>query len=326
MNAMKDRLVAELNGERLDRYGREIDVPEVEGGRGLTWPEIERLTGGATGTINTPCPYCGPWKLNSTHFRIERPTLGFCEWQCFYCGVRGELRDKNRADPEAEARARALGEERKRERAAQNAGIALRIWDEAIPLPGTSAEKYLHARAIHDLPPNVDDVLRFHPRCRFGLSIAPCMIALLRDVHTNARTAIHRTWVRSNGEALGRMTLGPVARSAVKLWPLAGDRLAVGEGIETVLAAATHEVWREPLRPAWSATMARNLALFPVIEAVRELRILADNDANGVGQKNAETCRARWLRAGKNAIRLMPPRPPNMKKVDFNDLVRGAAQ
>src|SRR3954447_9791021 len=123
MNALKDRIIDDLNGVRRDRYGRDIDVPEVEGNRPLTWPEIERLTGGATGTINTPCPYCAPENLSSTRFRIERPTLGYCEWRCFYCGVHGKLRDKGRSGPEAEEKARVIGEKRKRDRAAENCGI-----------------------------------------------------------------------------------------------------------------------------------------------------------------------------------------------------------
>lgn len=336
MNALKDLYIFCKNHDldpwnpaswkAMEREGAE--VVKIDRSRPLTWTEVESLTGGATGTFTVPCPFCGPDLFSSTRFQIQRPSLNRVEWRCFYCGESGSLRKKGSANPEQEAKARQLAEERDRERKAVNGGTALRIWDESMPIARTPVLTYLEARAIYDLPPNVDDVLRYHPQCPFGKNgTAGCMIALLRDVLTDKRVAIHRTWITRQGKTHGRKALGPLVGAAVKLWPLDGDRLTIGEGIETVLAAATRDdiiKWREPLRPAWAATVALSLARFPVIASVRQLRILVDNDATQTGQVHSETCAVRWARAGKTVVRLTPVRGQGRDKVDFNDLVREA--
>ena len=43
-----------------------------------------------------------------------------------------------------------------RERNAERTHAALRWWNEAVSLRGTSAERYLRRRNIYELPPNVD--------------------------------------------------------------------------------------------------------------------------------------------------------------------------
>ena len=57
------------------------------------------------------------------------------------------------------------------------------------------------------------------------------------------------------------MMLGPAG--VVQLWP-AGKQLAIGEGLETVLAAATRMPYRgEPLRPAWAMLLGRRDGALP---------------------------------------------------------------
>ena len=61
-----------------------------------------------------------------------------------------------------------------------------------------------------------------------------------------------------------------------------------------------------------------------MIDGVERLIVLADNDANNAGADAAETCKRRWLEAGRRVALLMPDRPGT----DFNDIVlsdRGAA-
>ena len=60
------------------------------------------------------------------------------------------------------------------------------------------------------------------------------------------------------------------------------------------------------------------MGCFPVVEGVKQLVILADNDSNGTGQNAAEECARRWHDAKREAICLMPPEADT----DFNDLVR----
>jgi hypothetical protein len=147
-------------------------------------------------------------------------------------------------------------------------------------------------------------------------------VVLMRDPVTDAPTGIHRIGLGVESGAvvkLDRMALGRMG--VVKLWPTNGnDLLVVGEGIETVLAAATCISYRDaPLTPAWSAIARDGLGGLPVLPNVARLILLVDNDENGEGQKAAAHCRQVWTAAGRTVAALVP------KHVgwDFNDVVLG---
>ena len=144
---------------------------------------------------------------------------------------------------------------------------ALRLWQEARPIAGTLAAQYLaeHRRIdLAALPANIDEVLRFHPRCPFGPGTRhPCLVALMRDVGSNEPSGIHRIALAPDGNRIARRMLGNWG--AVKLWP-ASTQLIVGEGLETVLAAATRLTHHgAPLRPAWSALSSGALGRLPIV-------------------------------------------------------------
>jgi DNA polymerase len=196
--------------------------------------------------------------------------------------------------------------------------FALRLWEQARSIGGTLAARYLAETRNIDLtvlPTNIDEVLRFHPRCPFSPGVYhPCLLALLRDARTDAPSGIHRVALTTTAQKLDRRTLG--RPGVVKLWP-AGSQLVVGEGIETVLAAATRISYRgEPLRPAWSALSADRLGNLPVLPGVERLILLVDHD--DAGRSATACCAERWTRAGRTVIRLTPKRAG----ADFNDLVR----
>ena len=207
---------------------------------------------------------------------------------------------------------------------------ALRLWEEAQPIAGTLAEHYLaDARRIDidKLPAESSQVLRFHPMCVFGPGTrVPCLLALFRDAETDAPAGIHRIALTPEvlaGGKVERRMLGrwPAAR-AIKLWP-AESSLVIGEGIETVLAAASRLQHRGALlRPAWAIGSSQGIARLPLIAGIKQLTILVDNDANGVGPSNAKECAKRWAAAGR-AVGLLTPRQSG---ADFNDLVRGSAR
>lgn len=207
------------------------------------------------------------------------------------------------------------------DKAARTLALALRLWQAAKPIVGTPAIKYLadiRGIAIDALPTD-DTALRFHPRCPFGPGVRrPCLIALYRDVVTDAAAGIHRIALTPEvfaGGKVQRRSLGswPTPR-AIKLWP-AGDRLFLGEGIETVLAAATRLQHRDaPMRPAWAAGSSGNISKFPVID-IKQLTLLVDHDETG--ETCANTCRQRWRDAGREVVRLRPRRIG----ADFNDVV-----
>jgi DNA polymerase bacteriophage-type len=198
------------------------------------------------------------------------------------------------------------------------------IWNATQPLAGTIGEKYLaetRGIAIDKLPPTIKGVLRFHRNCVFGAGERhPCIVALMRDPLTDAAVGVHRIGLRQENGAvhkIDRKALGHMG--VVKLWPVEGsDQLVIGEGIETVLAAATRIPYRgAALTPAWSAVARGGLGRLPVLPGVQSLILLVDNDANGEGQKAAERCRQAWRAAGRAVAALVP----KQAGWDFNDVV-----
>ena len=103
----------------------------------------------------------------------------------------------------------------------------------------------------------------------------------------------------------------------VKLWP-AGKQLVIGEGLETMLAAATRLPYRDRAVAArLGRALQRRAKQFPIIDGVERLILLADNDRQQGGRIAAEACKQRWLEAGRRVALLMPDRP----ETHFNDIV-----
>ena len=171
----------------------------------------------------------------------------------------------------------------------------MRLWEQAQPIAGTPAIQYLaDVRRIDTgaLPAGIETVLRFHPRCPFGPGTRhPCLLALMRDGVADAPTGIQRIALTPEVLAGGEVERRMLGRAgAVKLWPAASS-LVIGEGIETVLAAATRIPYRgAPLQPAWSTLTSGKLSTFPVLPGVERLIILVDHDINGAGQLAATVC------------------------------------
>src|SRR6516162_7975985 len=192
---------------------------------------------------------------------------------------------------------------------------ALRIWSEAQPLRGTLAEQYLAGRGIH-VPDEALDVLGFHSHCPFGEGRrAPALVALVQDIITGEPIAIHRRELTPDAAKAGSwMALGPKSGGAIRLSRSDGGELAIGEGVETCLAGM-----QLGFRPTWSVIDAGGMTAFPVLDHVRRLTIMADNDVSETGQRAAAACRARWTAAGK-AVRWAMPEVPGQ---DFNDVLLG---
>jgi hypothetical protein len=198
---------------------------------------------------------------------------------------------------------------------------AREIWHAARDPRGTLAEDYLRFRwlALHDAL--VGRVLRFHPRCPWLNENAerifvPALIAVFRSLDDNAITAIHRIrldqperWPKAE-----RRMLGLVGRSAVKLDADVGDELAIGEGVETCMAARQLDIG---VGPAWALGSAGGIKHFPVLPNVRTLRILGENDS--ANEAAVEQCGLRWQAAGRR-VRVIKP-TDDCK--DLNDLLEG---
>jgi hypothetical protein len=249
-------------------------------------------------------------------------------WHCFGCGEHGNridwltrVEDMPRVEAIAviqdwtpSAKTASLPAESK----ANKLATAIALWNAASSLLGSMGERYLadtRGIDVSKLPDSIHEVLRFHPRCPFGSDTAPCVLALMRDPLTDAPVGIHRIGLKAlDGriDKLDRKALGTMG--VIKLWPANGT-LTIGEGIETVLAAATRLSHETPLIPAWSAVSSGGLAKLPVIPGVRSLMLLVDNDLEGLAA--AAKLEQRWHAAGREVTQLLPDTPGT----DFNDVV-----
>ena len=180
--------------------------------------------------------------------------------------------------------------------------------------------QYLHSRALILTDDIANTVLRFHGKCPWrdentGRTIfVPAMVAAFTSIDDNTVTAIHRIRVDQpqRWPKADRMMLGPVHRAAVQL-DSANGTLAIGEGVETCLAAR-----QLGLAPVWATGSAGMVSKFPVIDGVETLRLLGES-----GTASAEAvryCGNRWHRAGRKVRVIMPD-----VGSDLNDQLMAAA-
>jgi hypothetical protein len=310
------------DAEQLEREDAKDYVAELED---TAAPLADLVSLPVTADNKVCCPF---------HEDAE-PSCAICadHFYCYGCGERGDRLDwLTRAEgmtrDEAVARIQDWDGSPARRSAvatddkADKITRALKLWNAAVPFAGTLGERYLAETrriGLSKLPPDIQASLRFHADCPFGPGTArPCLIALMRDASTDAPIGIQRIGLelRNNRvEKISRMALGLMG--VVKLWA-AGEQLVVGEGLETVLAAATRIPYAgAPLTPAWAALSSGMLRALPVIPTVTRLILLVDNDANGEGQNAAACSQQRWQAAGRTVIRLTPKRAGT----DFNDVV-----
>ena len=197
---------------------------------------------------------------------------------------------------------------------------ALALWREARPIAGTPAAAYLARRGVacHG------EALRWHPACPFGPGErVGAMLALVRNVVTDAPQAVHRTAIDADGRKLsrlgsnGRLSLGPIGCGAVKLSDDAEVTgvLAIGEGVETTLSI--RELPDLRAMPLWAMLSAQGVASFPALPGIEAVWIAADNDASGAGLRAAHAAAARLEAQGKETIIITP----TAAGADLNDRV-----
>ena len=134
---------------------------------------------------------------------------------------------------------------------------------------------------------------------------------------TDAVAGVHRIALTANAEKIGRKMLGAWPRPrAIKLRPT-GEKLLIGEGIETTMGGGMKVHWSSAL---WACGSAAAIAKLPLISGVAELAILVDRDGHGIGVSSARICADRWYPARK--VTLLTPR---QNDTDFNDLIREEA-
>jgi len=234
-------------------------------------------------------------------------------YHCFGCKAHGWIAEDMGELP-AEVLARAASAEDDTDTLKRG----LELWAESKPIVGTLAERYLTETRKLDpalLPGDINEVLRFRPRCPFGANGArhPCLIALFRDVETNEPAGIHRIGLTAAAAKIKRLTLGRWAGvRAIKLWPAATHKLSIGEGIETVLGAIKAGAITPP---AWALGPKTDIANFPVLSGVKAITVLVDR-GDPAALDGAMECIKRYVEAGRGARWLR-----TVRVKDFNDLV-----
>lgn len=189
------------------------------------------------------------------------------------------------------------------------------------PIDGTLAEIYLRGRAITSLVGTT--ALRYHPRCYYRpneqapTETWPAIVASVTDL-AGRQTGAHRTYLDpglapdGSGKApveTPRRAMGDLLGHGVR-FGVAGEVLAAGEGIETVLSPRMVM----PHMPMLAALSAAHLAaiLFPA--TLRRLYVLKDRDPAGDSARDSLITRAASV--GIEAIPLSPIGG------DFNDDLR----
>lgn len=213
---------------------------------------------------------------------------------------------------------------------------ARKIWlAGAAALRGTPADYYLAGRGINlarlGRQPRA---LRFHPELWNKESQArwPALVAAVSN-DAGEHTATHRTWLARRAGGWGKapladakMSLGTVAGSCIRLWrgasgkPLkdapVGDRVAIGEGIETALSVAIAVPEFRVLCAVSLSNMA-NIALPPAIGVVV---LCADNDPGNVRAGELLQRAARRYQGEGRDVRIAMPDVPG---ADWNDILQG---
>lgn len=255
-----------------------------------------------------PCPVCGGTDRFAAHLQKQvwncrgcqrggdvialiqhLDRVGFRDAITTLIGARGTLR------PEPVARADE----------SEHQALALRLWDEAVAIGGTLAERYLVETRRLALPTDVSPrVLRFHSACPFGAGARhPCVLALYRDIASDVARAIMRTALTLQAQKIDRKALGAVGAAAIKLSDHADVTmgLTVGEGLETTLAGIM-----KGFGPAWALGSAGAIAKFPVLGGIEALTMLAETGDGGANERATKECAGRWLAAGREVYRAMP--------------------
>lgn len=197
---------------------------------------------------------------------------------------------------------------------------ARRLWAMGKPIVGTLAERYLAARGIGGL--QSVGALRFHSSCyywREGQPKAappetwPALLAKVTD-DAGTLTGVHRAWLDPETATKApldpnRKAMGNLLGHAVRFGQ-AGDVMAVGEGLETILSLRM----ALPSMPTAAALSGAHLAAFNPLDHLHRLYIAVDADA--AGQEAAATLEERIARQDIETILLHPAHG------DFNDDLR----
>lgn len=213
-----------------------------------------------------------------------------------------EQREPNGEEVEKRLAARRRAEGRERAEMARRRRFAAVMWREAGDPRGTPVEAYLNSRGLRLEVDVANRAIRFHPRCPWGSGHAPAMVAAMRCARTGAFVGLHRTALDREARKLGRKMYGAAGAIMLDAADTVTTALAVGEGIESVLAGR-----QLGIGPAWALGSTSLISTLPVLPGVQTLTLLVENDENGASERAGDAVSARWHEAGRT-IDLLKPR------------------
>jgi putative DNA primase/helicase len=269
-----------------------------------------------------PCPMCG----GSDRFRYDNKD-GRGTFYCSQCGAGDGFKlimqyfnwDFKTAAREIEQKIGHVAAEPPKREMDENQRVDMlnRLWTGASPLTGDDmASRYLAGRDA--VPGRAPDCLRFHERCPVpgDGGFLPAMLAVVAGPDGNP-TNIHRTFLGSQGKAdiespraMMPGTLPP--GSAVRLYPLRGERLGVAEGIETAIRAA-----KRFQVPVWAALNSTMLEKWLPPAGIGEVLVFGDNDHAFGGQASAYALAHRLVVRNRVKAQVHIPQTPGM---DWGDI------
>lgn len=197
-----------------------------------------------------------------------------------------------------------------------NSGAAQKLWQNAGPIRGTIAERYLANRGLYPEEFPSEPPLRFarilHPETR---RYHPAMLSSLTDLDGNL-TGIQRTFLTDDGHKLAgakaKLSLGAIRGNATKLGN-GTNSLIICEGLEDGLS-----VWVKapPDTAVWVAAGASNICGINLPLQTSTVTIASDNDP--AGRSSAEAATKAYGQPGRT-VKIVSPLP---EFKDFNEMLQ----
>jgi putative DNA primase/helicase len=193
--------------------------------------------------------------------------------------------------------------------------LAISVWNKAVPIKGTRAERYLHGRKID--PHGLD--LRFVSRavCGSGAdrSYHPALIAPIRN--DRELLAIHRTFLKSDGSIADidepKMMLGFALEGVVRWGGVPEDGiLRLAEGIEDAASVINLLGFN---RTCWPVLGIERYALMAIPESIKHIVIYSQP---GIEAAKAIKKAEPHLRANERTLEVKIPPGGG----DWNDLLK----
>jgi hypothetical protein len=233
---------------------------------------LRRLNAGHVGVTDVACPLCGP-DCRSAANRARKVLRiwddgEFVTFKCVRCEVGGWVNDARNIREQRPQRPRT-----ETEPGPDRAELARRLWSRSLPLTGSLAETYLHARGCFVASPS----LRYLPPRG---SHSPTMIGRFGTAEV---TGVHLTKLSADGSAKAgtekdKVMIGPSAGQPIVVSEnLEHPELIIAEGIEDAASLSRATGWS-----AWAAGAAGRIALILTLATrFSPIYIAVDDDRAG---------------------------------------------